>query len=73
MEPTKTQISFADELMEVIAAVVESMDMTFDDYTAKLTDEKIAELHNRIMPQFAGIHKKGAEYMRCMLIARARR
>jgi hypothetical protein len=68
-EPTKVRISFADELMEVIAAVVESMDMTFDDYTAKLTPERIAALHERIMPQFAIIHKRGVEDAKAVFLA----
>lgn len=48
--------------MEVIAAVVESMDMDFETYTKNLTEKKIAELHGRIMPQFARIHKSGIDY-----------
>lgn len=54
--------------MEVIAAVVESTDMDFDTYKAKLTPERIAELHARIIPQFASIHRMGIEHAKTVFL-----
>lgn len=56
---TKIPINFSDEMMTVIAAVIQSANMTADQFTAQLKPGQREAMCNEIMSAFQSIHKKG--------------
>lgn len=65
------KLDFRDQMMTVIAVVLDAGDISPDEYGEKMTPEKITKMNQEIMQVFLSIHKKGMDDMRRAFVQRS--
>lgn len=66
-KPQGLPVNFRDEMMTIIAAVLQAGDITPEQYGEKITPEKVREMNATIMEVFLAIHKKGMKDARTLM------
>ena len=56
---TKIPVNFDDDMMEVIAVIIQTSGMTYEEYASHLTDKKIKAMNKALRLVFMRVHQRG--------------